>query len=666
MKLFPILAILALIFTHKVAAQIDSTTYTYVTPIKSPEFSDSLLALDGFIIRKHHEINNAIKLDNGSTGAIEKLYCRIKINALSAIEPSSIVSFPAQKGRIIKQINARTIKTDGTIKNFLMKDIVQLPSQELHDPFLPVFDSFKIPQIEVGDEVEYLFILEYPQALESGIISMYNFFPSMSTTFCFKSPPGKKVAFRSSSIIDSTVGKVWTEYLLYKLKNCPGIGDTYAANVSAISPILQFNTTYQFTEYYAAPYDHNYRSTFYINDWIAVRETFIHDEIKNVRKLQPYKHQSFVGYMMRWNESHRNYTDDQKIFWLQNFINDSLLLVELQGEESNSSLMYYILNKKIDTKNIHNLIQQFLLQAGISYNICFGRNRYEGPVNFLGPTRAMVTDIYYVAQSNAGEWHYIFPPTNQRRYYVDEIPVYLGATISVWKPDNILHEEKPFANSMFGLIPSNPVSTNVRTFSNFVQVDLNSATWAIQQKEKLQGDFSTLLRSKDDAILKTRFAKSYPKVVYDSLQIKVDKNVFPFEHVSQGGGQIKSLIQNSSDDQYSISLSDIRAHYIIHTSGAERQLNFLLPFKYTDIQKVYLQFTEPIEVLNGESLNFTSENEFATYTLSLKKISETVILLESLVEIRKQILEPEQAKLFHQLNQQIKSTQNLNITIKRQ
>lgn len=671
------------IISVKAIGQIDTAANTFAAPVFSPKFSDSLLALDAFVITNYVEINNVVKLENGQKGAIEKQYRRIKINSGTAIKSSSTITLSYENGANLTTLIARRFTTTGKVISYSNLEIVPI-----HYGVGEV--KYFISGVEVGDELEYLAVIEYETIIESRVMYLHTNFPCLKSRFRYNCSKYTPTQFRARGKNDTIYHAFVGEYYDWRLSNLPGMGDSYAGVKSELYEAVQFN---MFHQQIMLRDEINFTSGTFSNSWWGLWAGSLIN-CRNVRLEQSYKFQSIVGYMMRWNETHANFSPDQKLLWLQHFINDSLEVVTFSGDDANASLMFYILNRKIDVKNLHNFIRRFLEETNLNYYVCISSDRMNGPIDLFGAAEAMIDEMYYCILFPNRERHYLFLPSNGRKYHIDEVPTKINASTTQWIRRGGWNREDsvriPLRSSRLSgeldkdtivetsyaittLLPKNPFSENIRSCTNVLSLDLLSGNGKFILKEKLQADFSTMLREENpEALLKKyksietgAYESEKPKIWVDSVAIVTHNEFYPFEFATKCKGIVTAVARPIGESRYSIPLAGLINHYILQTSDEYRTLNYYAPFAYTDIQKLYLQFDGPVEIKELDLSTFRVEKEFASFEIKLNQVNEKVIVVESIIELRKNPLNPAEVLQLDRMNKNIKQSQELNLFVKK-
>lgn len=661
-------SILLLTLCSSANAQIRTKEHVFQPATAQEKFPDSLLDYDAFFVSYNHEIKNIVEVSTSKIFAIETFRKKIKINTQKGLEEHSIISVLKNKSARLVKIDARTIKQNGNVVDLAVSDIKQLDIVQDKDNINLQNIRFSIPGAEIGDEVEYIFAVEYQGLVIGRDVNLYHEIPCMSSSFTYICGKELLTDFRmyndmGDPVITRTIGE---DSFKWTLSNLPGMGDQFAADFTEDLPFIRFAVRMILVNGRAIQGLAQYGI---VNNWSEIYDYYV-NSFTSARSTSSYRGKSFEGYMMKWKEQNPTMTTDQKLIWLSSMINDSLEIVEMDDEESNSPLMSFVMNKKIDSKNVHNLIRRFLQENKMNFYIGFGRERINGKLDLEFVSGNMIDEVFYAVEFENGDFHFIYPSTTSRKYFIDELPYRLAGSYVVLVGRTNDNASKSQVKKI--RLPNNAFSVNTRTTVTSVQVNLSSKEAKVKFKEAITGDFSTRYRPsvlnalKEDNPIEhySSIGSNSEKIEYDTLYVEKTSKVMPFNfNYCTEGKQVESVFP-MGNNVYSIPLSNIVNHFTLYTSDDQRRLNYYAPFMYKDIQKVYLQFEKPVEVLTKDLDQFWVFEDFCNYEINVSKVNDKIILIESKLDFRKPILNASEYETLRNLNKQISKAQGVQFLIK--
>lgn len=644
-------------------AQLKVKEHVWQAASPTTSIPDSLKEYDAVMVHKQHDIKNNLDLSAGKIYNIESFRNRIKIYTQSGLEDYSVYSIFKRKYSTITKLDARTIKQDGRVIDLTSSEIKILEIKD--DADRDGYENIRvsIPGVEIGDEIEIIYSLENEGFITGRDVHLYTDIPTLKSVFSYTTDNAVITDFRMyNDLPDPVIKRAMNDAVFtWTLTDLSGLGDQYSSDFTESLPFLRFAVRKVIVN--GRPLEGLAKWGILNNDWSEIYDNYA-NIYTNVNFSDLYKGTSFSGYMKKFRAENAKLTTDQLVEKLVNYINDSLEIVSTSDEFTSKSAMYYINTKKIDEKNIHNLIKNYLSENNIKFHIVFARDRTEGKMDIAFASGNMITDVFYASQDSAGNLRFIYPSNTSKKYHLDELPFRILGTEAIMVSRKTNNSLKTDVNKI--KIPSYEAVVNTRNTMINIKVNLAGGKSTYKSKNTFAGSFSNIYRNyvmnsleEDD---KNKTLKEYFDIVdgYEVDTFSIDKNeqVYPFGFGFNYQGNVTIGMQKIDNNTYSIPLVGLIDHFKLRTTDNNRILSYHCPFRYIDTYKVYLQFDKSIELLENNLEDFWIFNSIGNFMISINKVNDKVILIESKLDLRKEKLSPEEYVSLFKTNENInKSTQ---------
>jgi Domain of Unknown Function with PDB structure (DUF3857) len=640
-------------------------------PTKRTQFiPDSMLREDAVCIYNLIEIRNLRSNDVIRNRSIVVNKKRIKILTQKGLDQYSNFSMNYPSFGNLKHMDARTIKNDGSIVDFKASDLKIIYARQ-DKSIKRSIQLLSIPGVEIGDEIEFVYYVQSFGITEYKDVFLHEQIPVLTSVFRHVFDDGIFPDYKLyNGMPDPTINKQFNQSTYYwELKNLQGTNDNEYGIRHETLPFIRYSILIfnhhnsELIEFYRKA-NRSWKPMYDAYSYMTENEAF--------EKM--YWGHSLEGLILKQNKKYPNQTIDQKIYFLNSILNDSLTITEYNDKSSARPAMFYLNNKKMDERTVYKFIDTYLKLNHIKYFIAFGRNRYEGNLDISFPTTKTITDIFYVIVNEKGELHYLYPPKVNKKFYVDELPTSISGSNAILIIDTGKFKTSEIAVSTMS-IPYNDVNTNIWSKKTVVNINLNSTFQSNELKSQhtLMGDFSTDYRDSILNLNNERNAKQEFKNILDlNSNYKLDtfytenlKKIFPYNYSFKYEGHIENMIQNLDSGYYSIRLNDLLHHYYLNTKEQKRTLDFYCPYAYSDISKIYLKFDKEIDVVNGEIFNSNKyQSDISNYEVHINKVDKNVLLIESKLTVSKIKATPSEYSELHQTNEAAKKAGQSRILIK--
>lgn len=648
-----------------VNAQKKSTEYAWEATVPTISIPDSLLESDAVCIYKLQEIRYR---KGGLSYFVNKI--RIKILTKRGLDKYASYSVYRPDYTTLNTLDARTIKSNGNIVNFNTSDIKSIELKRNKNSSLRI-QRLSIPGVEVGDEIEFIYIFQYDGIMEDQDIFLHTEVPTMVSTFKQVVDNVYDIDFRTYNNMPKPYYEKKETESIYQwvLNNIEGTSDNEYGILQESLPFIRYSVSY-------FPIRSAGSKEFFetVNRNWSIMYKYYSAIIKNDVFEHSYWGKSLEGYINKHNELNPNLSVDQKIYYLSSILNDSLKITEFDPKSPSRPAMYYILNKTMDTRMVLKFIDSYLKLNNIRFFVAFSRNRYEGniDINFARPKT--VSEIFYVIMNENKDLHYLYPPNPISKYYIDELPNSIAGTQAI-----LITDLGGFKSDRLNVttmnIPFNETNTNIWSKKTNLKINLKDSKIKNEYvtQHTLVGDVSTNLRnsiinlgnSKDSIgqlkeLLELNSAHNIDTIFTESLE-----KIYPYNYSFKFKGDVSDIVQKIDNANYSILIDKLINHYTLNTSDQKRILNYYCPFAYSDVNKIYISFDADIDLVNSEFNKFSITNSpIANYTIEVRKLNKNVLMIESKLDLLKIKLSPAEYTDLHKANESLLKTSQSRILIK--
>lgn len=222
-----------------------STEYNWENTKLTTSIPDSMLTEDAVCIYNLQEIRNR-------SGRLSYFVYKTRIKILTQQGLEQFASFAVRRPNysIINTIDARTIKSDGSIVDFNSSDIKVLDLKYNKNTSIKL-QLLSAPGVEVGDEIEFVYIYQYDNIVENEDIFLHREIPVMSSIYKHTLDNVYAVDYRLYNKMPSPIlDKKETESTYYwELKNLPGTSDNENGIMQESIPFIRYSVLYGFGKF---------------------------------------------------------------------------------------------------------------------------------------------------------------------------------------------------------------------------------------------------------------------------------------------------------------------------------------------------------------------------------------------------------------------------------
>jgi len=303
----------------------------------------------------------------------------------------------------------------------------------------------------------------------------------------------------------------------------------------------------------------------------------------------------------------------------------------------------------------------------INYYLCLAREKQLGPIDktYLRPNE--LSHVFFMVQDDEGKYHFVYPHTNNHKYEIDELPPSISGTTAIL----LSQIDKDSVKIKETIIPGGTADVNYCKKNIQATIDLASGRTDLFHRITFSGAVSTLHRMDIDSCY------SYPGNIYttylenlsedDSLKfdtawIEYYNEVRPFKYRFAVKTHNDELVNSIGDNLFSVNLEELIMHDAIYTPEYKRTMNYGTDFPYSDCNKAFLVFNEPVKLANSDDF---PKLGLDGYDFKIKQLNPTTIQIESEYIINKTIYSKEEYLNLIEINKAYSEIHNASLMVEK-
>jgi len=573
---------------------------------------------------------------------VETYHYRIKLLTQNGVDKYSNIILNKKTDSKIAFVDAYTVKSNGKIINLDSKDIElnEYKNSDLGSSWKQL--RFSIPGVEVGDEIEIIYQLKLPYLRTSDDTYFHSYLPVLNSVVTIDVMEGlhlKLNVYNQLGQPEVLDGLHHTSYQ-WRLKNLVSIGEQYksipALELPYLAYVIDFKPMLKWKSLYNAYYD-----SFKEMDFTG----------------RP--HNGFFNKFMSLQKETFPEADSYDLLEkVMTYIQDSIPVVHMSKEESNNPTGYFLYEKKINYKNLHILIRKVFNNLNIGFETAFGRDKYDGPIDFIFPSTHQINEIFFLYRDKNTKYRIIYPSSPGYKYYLNELPNNLeGTTVLTVKGRN--QNSVNIQTKKFKIPDSYAGNNYVKQFRNF-EVDIAGNRFELECKNQFSGNFN---RDERDALfaLSDNFEK---EKTADIIGVEVDTFYVteflkkpPVKYSSRYNYSGNNLFNSVDENLISIPFKRLFEHKSLYADpDLKRNLGYFTEMLYEDQVNVLLKFPVPVTIQNEGDLKRRFENVFGKYSIEIQQMDDKTILIKSSYKIIGRYLPPAKFDLLLDMNAYLEET----------
>ncbi|MCD4696476.1 MAG: DUF3857 domain-containing protein [Bacteroidales bacterium] len=585
-------------------------------------------------------------------------YRRIKILTKNGLQQFAYIITPIIDLEDLLLMDARTIKQSGEIIEVNKDDIKESVLDE-DDDYNWRFGQmrFAIPGVEVGDEVEIIFKYKmYGRAYQDDVF-LNSYLPSLSSEYIINIPQQNHIDFKLYNGFEEPDINFKDQRIIV----------TFSAD-SLQSIYKQINSSiYTELPYFSSCIYESSRG-FVKNtktDWPAIYHHFtdIFEQDVHYTNRQNYVFNYLIRQKFRMDKA----TDYERFTEIFYHLKNTLKIRRLKEFEEGYHVGYYMYHGFINNYLLRVLYCKIFDKLKMKYYLCLGREKQLGPIDktYLRPNE--LTHVFFMIQDDEGKFHFVYPHTKKRKYEIDELPPSLCGTTALL----LSQITKDSVEILETKIPEGSMSHNYRKRNVKISIDLENKHADLLKRISLSGAVSTLYRMNIDSLHKNpefiynNFKKNFPgddSLKYDTAYVEYTCEVKPYNYRYVIQTHEKNMVNFIGDNIYSLDLKSVIYHKSIKSPDYKRTMNYINKFPYSDLNNVFLLFSEPVNLVNAEDFVNVDTDGFK---FQINQLNPTTINIISDYSISKLLYPPEEYKNLVEINKAYKKTLNASLLIEK-
>lgn len=592
----------------------------------------------------------------------------IKLQSEAAIKDNQRIILNRYKGRIgdyiqYKYVDVRVRKADGKVIDYKVRDLKQ-PTLDIEDDLYGNKDDisiYEIPDLVIGDEVETVTVLEFKFPNSGETVNLYSVYPTLKRSYTISVPLKVKVDGRSyNKMPDPTIRNTSTNRIFkWEMENLRAVPEANSSGTIYQMDLEYFIYELNFDAYRLSQL--SFKVENYADYLLQYAEDYMKVRVRKKKKLEEFYEQLFANGAKAFGKTADKLQAVEKVYLLNEFITKEVQPIreELEDFEKSEGIEYFLLNKRVDGRNLLRIYRDFFERFNIPYFLAAGRNRLNGPVDlgFVSPTQ--IDDYFFVFKNGEGYLSISgFGGLNELPWQYYNTKVYMR---------DINNRSATLQEINFGDAPLKDAKNNKRFSRSQVQISLANNTVTQKSSTSASGLYargmrgSIVIGSKADTLLKTMqqsydFAyRAYDDITAKVKSAKVDKfeisPVVNFNFKYSVEAEISGLMKQK-EGKYLVDVDEFLNHNIRRVVNAEdRALDYHVPYLGTDVEEYYLVFDQNVTLENIDALNQTIDNEYASYQCTASQMKPNMIRIKSTYTTKQLFIKKDEAKKLDAVNE---------------
>lgn len=546
-----------------------------------------------------------------------RIFKRLYINSEEAAEKFSKREFILQDDGKIKMLQARSIKSDGTIIPLVDSDVIDTYSKSSNRYGGGSIRRIQLiyPDVKVGDVIDLAYEIHYDRYLLSRIMRLEDDMVSLYSRATIRNLSLMDVTVYSLNgmpeMISKTINSVRT--VTFEKKGVGIITDGFFDVPRPKSPqfiytlwyphqSLDYNTFY---DYDANKYPYDYRKT------TSLKTELLTEGVYNESDLYMVRLKKFVAYLEKY------------FSWVD--------VGNLPNTAVQSTQNYYE-KQMVNQILFSRYVLKFLNDNSIPFNKGFTKNLRDG--QFIQGTVLLeqMSERFFIVYDETNQAHYLFPPSGKDEYYfLDEIPFYVEGNDCVGLDGlrDKFEEEYPLT------LPDSELEFNQHR--SIINVEIGADSCIVSRRDKTKGHYSFLTRSGEDAndwleelsiIQKT---KSLNPISVDGL--------FPYEAIFEQDSLKYDLFTQIDDSLSWMNLKELLPGgiYVEDEVTEEYGDYVMLPFLKKSDFSIFIKSKNGIS-LEETNTEFNFKNEVGSIDIKVTGINANLIKVKMKVSVEQKYL----------------------------
>ncbi len=605
----------------------------------------------------------------------------VKIQTKDALEDYNRIIIQRFKGRIADYIQYKTVdirirKPDGTVKDYNVRDL-PMPTITEEDDLFDNKDNvyvYDIPDLEVGDELEMVTIIESKFLDQGRIVNLYNQYPTLNASFTISVPLKVAVKGRIYNGMPTPNVRNTSTNRIYKweMKNLKPVPEANSAGTIFSTDLEYFIYELNFDAFRQDQL--SFKVVNYADQILQYSEDFLKVRVRKKKKLLEFYDNLFAEGAKIFGKKVEELQAIEKVYLLNEHIAKKVQIIneELEDFEKSEGIEYFLLEGRTDRRNLSRIYKDFFERFEIPYFVAIAKSRFAGPI-----------DKTFVSPTQIGEYFFVFK--NGDGYLsingmggLNELPWNYYNTKCYMR--DITDRDAKLQEIDFGDVALNDIKKNKRSSRAQVQIDLKKNIISQKISNSYTGLYARGARGgivnghKADTLnttLQRSFDYNYrahEKIKATVSNAKVSKFEtspladFAFKYEYEVA--IENLMKEV-DGKFVVKADEFISHNIRHVVNPEnRILDYHVPYLGTDREEYFLVFDQDVELENAAALAKQIDNEFASYELKVTQMKPNMIRIQSSYQVKQLFISKENVKKLDEVNKAYKDVRDTKLIFK--
>lgn len=572
------------------------------------------------------------------------------------------------KGRIadyvqIKTVDIRIRKASGVVKDYKVRDL-PMPEITEEDDYFDSKDDFliyEIPDLEIGDELELITVIE-SKFLDNGrIVNLYKSYPILNGSFVISVP--LKVQLKGDiyngmpipKVSNNSTNRIYT----WEMQNLKAVPEANASGSIFTKDLEYFIYELNFDAFRQDQLLSKVVN--YADQIFQYSEDFLKVRVRKKKKLTEFYDNLFAQGAKAFNKSPEDLLAVERVYLFSDFVMTKMKMVseELEDYEKSEGIEYFLMAEKTDRRNLMHIYRDFFERFDIPYYLAIGKNRFNGPIDLNFVSNTQIGDYFFVFKNGEGFM------TLNRMGGLNELPWNFCNTKCYMR--DITDRQAKLQEINFGDQALKDSKNNKRFSRTQAVVNLKSN----QIIQKVSNSYSglnargarnqILSAYKADTLVKAlqrnfdrnyRVQETIKSIVKSATVLKLESsplNNYALKYKYEVS--IDNLI-TEKDGLYQLDIDEFFSHSIRYVSNpANRILDYHIPYLGTDKEEVIFVFEKETSLINAAELSKKMENDYASYTFKVTQLNPNTIRVQSIYQVKQLFIKHDKVKELDTVNQ---------------
>lgn len=572
--------------------------------------------------------------------ATYKTYEHILFNKEEALKDYKQLSIPKFSGRIgdyvqVKFVDVRIRKKDGTVIDLKVRDLPLADLKE-DDELYEARDEYyiyDIKDLEVGDEMERITVIESKFPDQGRIVNLYAAYPVLDASYVISVSNTVKLNGRvyNGMPIPVIAERGESRTYTWRMQNLKAVPEANSAGTIFTKDLEYFVYELNLDGFRMEP------AAFKVSNFSDLIMQYVSDfmepRIRSKKKYKDFYTNLFTeGAKIFSKKDPSELGKIEKAFIFCEFMAKEMKTIgRLEDFERSEGIEYFLTNKKADYGNLMSIYRDFFEANQYEYYLAVGKSRFNGDF-----------DVDYVSSTQIASYIFVFKDENGNTFTVtpggglNELPSSLYTSKCLMK--NIKEPKSQLLSIEFG-DDELKSADNKRNRRTELQISDNGDA-SIKSTLTLSGLNATEAKNfwatafKEDSLnirlersLKNRFKNK--EIQVSNVTVKTFEILRPFNFQVEYTATVKNLF-DSKDGVINLKGSDWLGHSSRWIANAKkRTLDYHNAFMGTDIDELILVFPHPVNLENASDLNKNTDNKYAAYKMTVQQIKDNTIRMQS-------------------------------------